>query len=83
MSLSEAVVVLMEVTVPAFMYSWTPMTETMIDKTKDPNTTFRGKNQYAIKSALDLMSLKCHICYFDLISCDKFFQRRKIQLATL
>ena len=44
MSLSEAVVVLMEVTVPAFMYSWTPMTETMIDKTKDPNTTFREKN---------------------------------------
>ena len=44
MSLSEAVVVLMEVTVPECMYSWTPMAETMIDKTKDPNTTFMGKN---------------------------------------
>ena len=43
MSLSEAVVVLMDVTVPEFKNSLMPSIDTRIDKTKDPNTTFIGK----------------------------------------
>ena len=48
----------MEVTVPEFMYSWTPMTETMIDKTKEPSTTFMGKNQFDIHDFYQMRSLR-------------------------